>query len=149
MPDFDTRISADSISVSGPAEGWPTFTVVTALLLISLAVFVVAVRLGPAFLRGVVGAFRLRTAAGRVRDALAFRLALPSILVFELRRLPDAALVPVVAFPASPYWSAEWKALGEGKDSKLYKPLTHVEMWVPAWFAAIYVGATIALIWVQ
>jgi hypothetical protein len=41
--------------------------------------------------------------------------------------------------PASPYWSAEWKALGEGRDPRLYLPLTHVEQWVPITFAAVYV----------
>jgi hypothetical protein len=41
--------------------------------------------------------------------------------------------------PASPYWSAEWKALGEGEDPALYLPLTHVEQWVPVIFAAVYV----------
>jgi hypothetical protein len=42
--------------------------------------------------------------------------------------------------PASPYWSAEWKALGEGKDPRLYLPLTHVEQWVPLLFAAVYLS---------
>lgn len=46
--------------------------------------------------------------------------------------------------PASPYWSAEWKALGEGKDLKKYLPLTHVENWVPVIFAFLYI--VIALI---
>ena len=42
--------------------------------------------------------------------------------------------------PASPYWSAEWRtALGEGKDPKLYRPLTHVERLVPVLFAIVYV----------
>lgn len=40
--------------------------------------------------------------------------------------------------PASPYWRAEWQALGEGTDWRLYMPLTHVEQWVPVLFAAIY-----------
>lgn len=41
--------------------------------------------------------------------------------------------------PASPYWSAEWTALGEGKDIKLYVPLTHIENWIPIIFSIIYV----------
>ena len=41
--------------------------------------------------------------------------------------------------PASPYWSAEWKALGEGKDPKKYAPITHVEYYVPIIFGALYV----------
>lgn len=40
--------------------------------------------------------------------------------------------------PIQPY-HAEWKALGEGKNSKLYKPLTHVEDLVPALFGAFYI----------
>ncbi|MFC1460963.1 hypothetical protein ACFLQR_00400 [Verrucomicrobiota bacterium] len=40
--------------------------------------------------------------------------------------------------PCSPYWSAEWTALGEGKDPKKYKPLTAVEVWVPVVFMALY-----------
>lgn len=45
--------------------------------------------------------------------------------------------------PASPYWSAEWKALGEGKDSRLYTPLTHIEEVVPRIFFYMYSALTI------
>ena len=48
--------------------------------------------------------------------------------------------------PSSPYWSAEWKALGEGKNPTLYRPLSDVEIWVPVIFAFIYVIGTIAII---
>jgi hypothetical protein len=41
--------------------------------------------------------------------------------------------------PASPYWRAEWKALGEGNDKAKFWPLTHLEQWVPCVFALIYV----------
>jgi hypothetical protein len=47
--------------------------------------------------------------------------------------------------PASPYWRAEWTALGEGKDWKKYWPLSHIESWIPAFFAALYVGGFAAL----
>lgn len=48
--------------------------------------------------------------------------------------------------PSSPFWGAEWKALGEGKDPKLYRPLTIVENWVPIIFGFLYVvGAAIIL----
>lgn len=40
--------------------------------------------------------------------------------------------------PASPYWSAEWQALREGKDFWVYVPLTRAEQVVPVLFAAIY-----------
>jgi hypothetical protein len=48
--------------------------------------------------------------------------------------------------PASPYWAAEWKALKEGKDWRVYLPLTHVEQWVPIAFAVIYtIGFVLAV----
>jgi hypothetical protein len=47
--------------------------------------------------------------------------------------------------PASPYWRAEWQALGEGKDWRLYLPLTHMEQFVPLLFAAMYVAAYFAV----
>jgi hypothetical protein len=47
--------------------------------------------------------------------------------------------------PASPYWGAEWKALGEGKDRSLYWPITHLEQTVPLMFAAAYVAGAIAI----
>ncbi len=40
--------------------------------------------------------------------------------------------------PVAPY-DAEWKALGEGKDRKLYQPLTGVEKWVPRCFGLLYI----------
>jgi hypothetical protein len=40
--------------------------------------------------------------------------------------------------PASPYWNAEWKALREGKDWRVYWPLTHIEQWIPVLFAVVY-----------
>lgn len=48
--------------------------------------------------------------------------------------------------PASPWWRAEWQALGAGKDRSLYWPLTHLEKWVPLVFILLYAGMlTIAL----
>jgi hypothetical protein len=47
--------------------------------------------------------------------------------------------------PASPYWRAEWVALGEGRNPKRYWPLSHIESWVPAFFAALYIGGFVAL----
>ena len=40
--------------------------------------------------------------------------------------------------PVAPY-DAEWVALGEGRDKKLYRPLTRVEKWVPRCFALLYI----------
>jgi hypothetical protein len=48
--------------------------------------------------------------------------------------------------PASPYWSAEWTALGKGEDKARYWPLTHLEQWVPLLFAVVYVFGFIAVL---
>ncbi len=48
--------------------------------------------------------------------------------------------------PASPYRKAEWETLlKEGKDRKVYWPLTHVEAKIPWIFAGAYLLAAIAL----
>lgn len=39
--------------------------------------------------------------------------------------------------PISPY-DAEWDAMGRGENSKLYKPITHIEMGVPLVFMALH-----------
>jgi hypothetical protein len=46
--------------------------------------------------------------------------------------------------PVAPY-DAEWKALGAGKNRKLYLPLTHIENWVPVCFGALYVFLAVTL----
>jgi hypothetical protein len=48
--------------------------------------------------------------------------------------------------PASPYWKAEWKALGEGRDKAIYWPLTHLEQWVPGVFALTYLCGFLAVV---
>jgi hypothetical protein len=48
--------------------------------------------------------------------------------------------------PASPYWSAEWAALGFGRDPARYWPLSHVESWIPALFAVAYTAAFVAIL---
>ncbi|MFM9101398.1 MAG: hypothetical protein ACKOPS_08715 [Cyanobium sp.] len=47
--------------------------------------------------------------------------------------------------PAAPY-SAEWKALGEGKDPRGYLPLTHLENWVPRLFGLLYLLLLLAVL---
>jgi hypothetical protein len=47
--------------------------------------------------------------------------------------------------PLSPY-KAEWIALGEGKDSKLYTPFTHLEIWVPRCFVIMHFGLLLYLL---
>jgi len=46
--------------------------------------------------------------------------------------------------PASPWWKAEWTALGKGEDRSRYWPLTHLEQWIPVLFGVTYVGAFVA-----
>jgi hypothetical protein len=63
-------------------------------------------------------------------------------LVRSYRQLNAAKFEVVGALeerlPASPYWRAEWTALGEGKDRSKYWPLSHLEQWVPILFAVVY-----------
>lgn len=49
--------------------------------------------------------------------------------------------------PVAPY-DAEWVVLGSGKNPNLYRPLTHVENWVPLCFALLYLLLAGAL-WCQ
>jgi hypothetical protein len=48
--------------------------------------------------------------------------------------------------PASPFWRAEWWALGEGKNRALYWPLSHIEQWVPVLFAFTYLVGYLAIL---
>ncbi|WP_455768886.1 RipA family octameric membrane protein [Micromonospora tulbaghiae] len=65
-------------------------------------------------------------------------------LLRSYRQLNSAKYVVVGALedrlPASPYWRAEWKALGEGRDPSRYWPLTHMEQWIPVSFGVVYVA---------
>jgi hypothetical protein len=66
-------------------------------------------------------------------------------------RLLNAAKYIVIGameerLPASPYWRAEWSALGEGKDARKYWPLTHIEQWIPSLFALTYLAAFLAVV---
>jgi hypothetical protein len=71
-------------------------------------------------------------------------------LVRSYRQLNSAKYRVVGALekrlPASPYWSAEWSALGKGQDRSLYWPLTHLEQWVPITFIVVYVASYIAAV---
>jgi hypothetical protein len=48
--------------------------------------------------------------------------------------------------PASPYWRAEWLALGEGRRAGLYLPLSHIEQCIPALFAVVYTSGFAAAV---
>lgn len=106
----------------------------------------------------------LLAAAGMVWEASGFSawtlvVALPVLLVqagtwywliASYRQLNSAKYAVVGALeerlPASPYWRAEWTALGYGSDPTKYRPLTHLEQWLPIIFAAFYiVGFVLAL----
>lgn len=71
-------------------------------------------------------------------------------LILSYRQLNSAKYKVIGEYerllPSSPYWSAEWKALGEGKNLQLYRPLTDVESWVPIIFAVLYVIGVITII---
>jgi hypothetical protein len=65
-------------------------------------------------------------------------------LIYSYRQLNTGKYKVIGEFermlPTSPFWSAEWKILGEGKKPKLYLPLTHVEIWIPMLFALLYLS---------
>lgn len=98
----------------------------------------------------VIGFFWAQT-----RDGFTLMLALPwTILLVQCvawflilrsyRQLNGAKFAVIGAMeerlPASPYWGAEWAALGSGQSRSRYWPLSHVEQWVPILFAAGYMG---------
>lgn len=99
-------------------------------------------------------------AVGRIAHPASWLLVFPMIvfvaqclawfwLVRSYRQLNGAKYAVIGALeerlPASPYWRAEWKALGEGRDPARYWPLTHLEQWIPLLFAITYVGGFIAV----
>ena len=66
-------------------------------------------------------------------------------------RLLNSAKYQVVGaleerLPASPFWGAEWWALGEGKDRARYWPLSHIEQWVPILFGLAYTSGFFAAV---
>jgi hypothetical protein len=71
-------------------------------------------------------------------------------LVRSYRQLNSAKYTVIGALeerlPASPYWKAEWRALGEGRDKAKYWPMTHLEQWIPVIFAATYLTGFIAAV---
>ena len=48
--------------------------------------------------------------------------------------------------PTRPLGSAEWEALGKGKDPGLYLPVTRIERWVPVGFALSYLSGIVAVL---
>jgi len=51
--------------------------------------------------------------------------------------------------PSSPYWSAEWKELGEGQDIKKYLPITALENYVPIMFTVMYLMLGLYILFTQ
>ncbi len=47
--------------------------------------------------------------------------------------------------PASPFYAAEWTALAEGKDWRVYIPLGPIEIWLPVIFFFLNVGLALTL----
>jgi len=62
-------------------------------------------------------------------------------IVYSYRQLNSGKFKVIHALeqllPSAPY-DAEWVAMGEGRDPKRYRPLTHVENGVPLCFALLY-----------
>lgn len=46
--------------------------------------------------------------------------------------------------PASPFWAAEWKVLGEGRDWRRYIPVSLIEHTAPLAFAALFAFLAVA-----
>ncbi len=71
-------------------------------------------------------------------------------LINSYRQLNTAKYAVIGEFekklPASPYSSADWNALGEGKDPRKYKQLTVVEKWVPIVFMCLYLLLCTAIV---
>jgi len=71
-------------------------------------------------------------------------------LIRSYRQLNSAKYAVVGALeerlPASPYWRAEWSALGRGQDKTRYWPLTHLEQGLPIVFVALYLAGFIAAV---
>ena len=72
-------------------------------------------------------------------------------LVKSYKQLNDGKFKVVDEFekqlPCRPYVEAEWRgALGEGKDPKLYRSLTDVEVLIPIAFGALYILGAVAVI---
>jgi hypothetical protein len=48
--------------------------------------------------------------------------------------------------PAFAYSDGEWTALGKGEDKSVYWPLTHLEQWIPALFAVLYIAGFLTVL---
>ena len=81
-------------------------------------------------------------AVGLYAAAVVFSVAW-GLLLRSYRNLNTAKFLVIgmmeERLPASPYYAAEWKALGEGKDWRKYVPLSFIETAVPLVFLLIYV----------
>lgn len=71
-------------------------------------------------------------------------------LLRSYRQLNSAKYLVIGALeerlPASPYYRAEWKALGEGRTPSRYWPLTHLEQWIPLSFAFVYLAGFVVVL---
>lgn len=71
-------------------------------------------------------------------------------IVYSYRQLNSAKFKVIhtleARLPVAPY-DAEWYELGGGKNPKLYRPITHIENWVPLCFGLLYILLAVALLW--
>lgn len=81
----------------------------------------------------LIGAFYVATIA----------MCLAWMLILRSYRNINSAKFKVIGaieqrLPMSPYWSAEWAALGRGNDYRVYIPLSVIEQIAPFVFVSIY-----------
>lgn len=66
------------------------------------------------------------------------------LLLRSYRQLVSAKFRVIAALeerlPASPWFRAEWTAVGAGRDKPKYWPVTSLEQWVPTVFGIAYAG---------
>ncbi|HEY5622368.1 MAG TPA: hypothetical protein VIV14_01320 [Gammaproteobacteria bacterium] len=94
---------------------------------------------------GALGAFfeEIPDAAAVVIYAAAILFCNAWMLLLRSYRNLTSAKFKVIGLleerlPSSPFYSAEWKALGEGKDWRKYIPLSPIETVVPIGFMVCY-----------
>jgi hypothetical protein len=72
------------------------------------------------------------------------------MILRSYRQLSSAKFRVIGAFeerlPATPWFHAEWTAMGSGRDKSFYWPVTQLEQWVPCIFALGYVGILVITI---
>jgi len=70
-------------------------------------------------------------------------------LIRSYRQLNTAKFLVIDALesrlPARPFVAAEWNALGQGKNPRIFTPLTSTERMIPILFAVLYLAGGLAI----